>query len=351
MVLLRSNRAWSPKIRITALLGVILIGLIVLAAANGAVPVPPATVARILLSRLPLLGSHLETAWTEPQASIILRLRLPRILLAVLVGSALATAGVAFQGVLQNPMADPYLIGVSSGAALGAALAIVYRLRFAFLGFGAVPVASFVGALISLHIAYNLARRGRVVPVINLILSGVATGAFFSALVSLVIFLGRERMDEVVFWMMGGLANANWSNLLAISPYIILGGAVVFLHGRELNALLLGDTAAAHLGIDVGKTRQRVLFAASLATAAAVSVSGIIGFVGLVVPHMARLAVGPDHRVLLPTAAVSGSILLLVADTAARTLLSPTEIPVGIVTALFGAPFFLYLLRRSNKLS
>ncbi len=338
----RRSFAWA------AALG-LLVATVILAAAAGAVPVRAERVGGILLSRLPLVGRYIIHNWTIAEESIILRLRLPRIVLALATGATLALAGTAYQGVLQNPMADPYLIGVSSGAALGAALAIINNLQFSAFGFGAVPLAAFAGAVISLLLAYRLSRRGRTTPVLNLILTGVAVSSFFSALSSLVIFLGRERMEEVVFWMMGGLAGAEWGRIATVLPLMVSGAAVPVWYHRELNALSLGDEAAAHLGIDVPRVRQRVLLAASLATAAAVSVSGIIGFVGLVVPHMTRLAVGPDHRNLLPAAVTCGATLLVAADTAARTILAPAEIPVGVFTALLGAPFFLYLLQRGNQ--
>ncbi|MGI5839994.1 MAG: FecCD family ABC transporter permease [bacterium] len=328
---------------------IILAGLAILAAASGAVRIPPFTAGRIILSRLPLFGQRITATWPPAWESIIISLRLRRIVLAILVGYALALAGTVFQGVLQNPLADPYIIGVSSGAALGATVAIVSGFPLRLLGIGAVPVFSFAGALGSLTLAYRLARRGRAVPMLNLLLSGIAVGSFFSALVSLLIFYGRESMEQVVFWMMGGLSHGGWRQVWGVVPYIIGASGVVLAHTREMNALLLGDAAAYHLGVDVEKVRRRLIFTGALLTASAVAVSGLIGFVGLIVPHMMRLFTGPDHRRLLPAAAIGGAILLLLADTAARSVLPPAEIPVGIITALCGAPFFLYLLHRRNK--
>jgi len=332
--------------RLLSVLLLVTLGLTLLAAAGGAVRISPLLVGKIILSRLPLVGPRIPVTWPATWESIILQFRLPRIVLNILVGYALALAGAVFQGVLQNSLADPYLIGVSAGAALGAALAIITGYPLQFFGFGAVPVFSFVGAMGSLSLAYRLARRGRSVPMLNLVLSGIAVGAFFSALVSLLIFFGRENMEQVVFWMMGGFAGGSWRKAAAIAPYILFASVVIFAHARQMNALLLGDAAALHLGVEVEKVRRRLVFTAALLTAAAVSVSGLIAFVGLIVPHMVRVVTGPDHRILLPAAALSGSILLLLADTAARTLLPPAEIPVGIITALCGAPFFLYLLQR-----
>lgn len=337
------------KKNLTGVLLFVLAGLSLLAAASGAVGIPPLTAGKIILARLPLIGPRIPAAWPPTWESIIFRLRLPRIVMSILIGSALSLAGAVFQGVLQNPLADPYLIGVSSGAALGAALAIITGYPLRFFGFGALPVFSFGGALGSLSLAYRLARRGRAVPTLNLLLSGIAVGSFFSALVSLLIYFGRESRDQVIFWMMGGLTHGGWRQVLAILPYIILAGGVIFTHSREMNALLLGDAAALHLGVEVEKVRRRLIFTGALLTAAAVSVSGLIGFVGLIVPHMARVLTGPDHRRLLPAVSLSGSILLLLADTAARSVLPPAEIPVGIITALGGAPFFLYLLQERNN--
>ena len=287
---------------------------------------------------------------TAAQRDIFLQIRLPRVFLAALVGASLAVAGAAFQGLFRNPLADPYIIGVSSGAALGASLAVVTGLSLGLAGFSAVPLLAYAGGLATIILVYHVSRQGDAVPVLMLLLAGIAVSAFLSALVSLFIYFAGERLHQVVFWMMGGLGAAKWGYVRIMIPYFLVGFGVIYYFARELNALLLGEETASYLGIEVEKLKKIFLAAASLLVAAAVSTSGIIGFVGLVVPHMVRLVAGPDHRFLLPASALCGAILLIGADTLARTIIAPAELPVGIITAILGAPFFLYLLRRRRKI-
>lgn len=313
----------------------------------GAVALPPGDVAAMMLHRLPAAQALMGEAWW-PQASevILFQIRLPRVVLAGLVGASLAFSGAALQGLFRNPMAGPSVLGVSSGAALGAAWAVVAGWQGRIAGLGAVPLAAFGGALLSTALVYRLARVGGRVPVTRLLLAGVALGSFFSALVSLVIVFGERRASAVVFWLMGSLAGADWSGVTLVLPYFAAGLAVIAFHSRDLNAMVLGEEGAQHLGIDVERVKVRLLIATSLLTGAAVAVSGIIGFVGLVVPHGVRLIMGPDHRVLIPAAGLAGAAFLTAVDAAARTVIAPTEIPVGAITALIGGPFFLFLLHR-----
>lgn len=311
----------------------------------GSVWVPPGEVAETLVRRL---GSLFGTVGPEGSAdTIIWSIRLPRVLTASAVGATLAASGAVFQGLFQNPMADPYIIGSSAGASFGAALGILVLQTFGFAGFGPVPALAFAGALGATLLVYAIAKRGSRVPVLNLLLAGVAISSMLSALVSLLIFLQAtdERLWQIVFWLMGGLGGASWPKLLAALPYMVAGMTLVLVFARDLNALSLGEDQAHTLGISVEATKALLLAGSSLATAAAVAVSGLIGFVGLIVPHGVRLLLGPDHRLLLPAAALTGAIFLLAADTVARTIISPAQLPVGIITALVGGPFFLYLLR------
>lgn len=287
---------------------------------------------------------------TDTTRDIVLNIRLPRVFLAALVGASLSAAGATFQGLFRNPLADPYIIGVSSGAALGATLVIVSGLSLGWAGFGAVPVMAFAGGALAVVLVYQLSRQGGFVPVMTLLLAGIAINAFLSALVSLLFYFAGERLHQVVFWMMGGLGGACWSYVRVMLPYFLLGFSIIYFFARELNALLLGEDTARTLGIDAEKYKKIFLAAAALLVSAAVSTSGIIGFIGLVVPHIIRLAAGPDHRFLLPASALLGAVLLLGADALARTVIAPAELPVGIITALLGAPFFLYLLRRRKKI-
>ncbi|ODS41832.1 MAG: iron ABC transporter [Candidatus Altiarchaeales archaeon IMC4] len=292
---------------------------------------------------IPLKGvftalTNLNAQGTE--SIIISQIRLPRIILAALVGSALAVAGAAMQGLFKNPMADPYVIGISSGAAFGASIAIVVHLS--------VPVFAFLFAAGTAFLVYNIAKKNGRVPVETLLLSGIAVAAFFSAMTSLVMYLAGEDLHQIVFWLMGGLWGSDWGKVTVAAPFIFLGTIGIFVFSRDLNAMLLGEEHAQHLGIEVENVKKILLVLVSLITGIAVAVSGIIGFVGLIIPHIARLVVGPDHRILIPVSALIGAIFLVWADTLARTIISPTELPVGIITAFFGAPFFIYLLRRKR---
>ncbi|HXF81811.1 MAG TPA: iron chelate uptake ABC transporter family permease subunit [bacterium] len=309
-------------------------------AAIGAVPVAPSAIAGAL---------GFGPAVDPVTRAIVLELRLPRITLAALVGAALAAAGTVFQGIFRNPLADPYIIGVSGGAALGATTAIVFGWTAAVAGISAVTLAAFVAALLVTGLVYRLAWIRGEVAVEPLLLAGVAVGAFLAAVISALQLFGGQSLQQVIFWLMGGFSGRTWRHVALILPYVAAGYAVARIFARDLNLLVLGDEAARALGVDAGRRRALLIGAATLMAAAAVSVSGLIGFVGLVVPHLLRLVVGPDHRRLLPAAALGGAVTLLLADTVARSAAAPAEIPVGIVTAALGAPFFLFLLRRHRR--
>lgn len=281
---------------------------------------------------------------TDGERQIIWNLRLPRILLGVMVGASLAVAGAAMQGVFRNPMASPYVLGISSGAAFGASIAIVMGVSW-LSGAFAIPAMAFLFCFLTLFLVYAISRtKGGYVPVETLLLAGIAVGAFFSALVSLMQYFAGEQLAGIVFWMMGGLWNAKWSHVLLTLPMIVAGVLVIWLLSRDLNTLMVGEEHALHLGLNVNGIRILILLASALVTAAAVSVSGIIGFVGLVIPHVARLLVGPDHRILIPASVLGGAVFMVWMDTLARTVIAPAELPVGIITAVLGAPFFIYLI-------
>jgi iron complex transport system permease protein len=334
------TRAHRGLFLLIASLSVIATGAVALM--FGSVAIPPETLLRIMIAKIP--GVEIARIWSPTWETILFDIRLPRVALAALVGSALATAGATYQGLLRNPLADPYLIGVSAGAALGATIAIVFS-------FGAIPLYAFVGAVGATTLIYALARAGGRTTPTTLILAGVALGAFLSAITSFLMFAGDSalRTRQVLAWMMGSFALGSWQDVAAMLPYLGIGWLVLFLNARMLNVLQLGDVQAQQLGIPVERVTMILVAAASLITAAAVATSGIIGFVGLIVPHAVRLVWGPDHRFLLPMSALVGAAFLIGADTLARTLLSPGELPVGILTAFCGAPFFLYLLRRNKE--
>lgn len=312
------------------------------------VGIPPITAARIVLNKIPLLGAFFSEDCLPTYEAIVLGVRLPRLFAGMLVGSALAVAGCAMQGMFRNPMASPYILGVSSGAAFGAALAIVLGISF---GGYAVPAGAFVFATVAVFIVYSVSRvRGKVLTE-TLLLAGIAVGAFFSALVSFMNYIAGERLPAIVFWIMGGLWASSWDKVIVASPLVIVGIAAMLPLSRDLNLMLVGEGEAVDLGVNVEKTKRLILVLSALITAAAVCVSGVIGFVGLIIPHTMRIIVGPDHRILLPSSCLVGAIFLVWTDTLARAIIWPAELPVGVITALFGAPFFLYLLRRRKRVA
>lgn len=330
----------------TFLGGALIVG-VVLASSLGAVVVPFDQVARLLLSRLP--GVEISPTWSEGVEAIILQIRLPRVASALVVGFALAAAGVIFQGLLRNPMADPYIIGTSGGAALGATVALLLPVQIVWYGFTLVPLAAFVGALAAVVVVYNLARVGPRTPVTTLLLAGFAVSSMLAAVMSFLMMLSGAGLRRIILWTMGGLGGGRWEQLMIVTPLIVLGMGWSYLYAGDLNALSLGEEQAAYVGVPVERRKVTLLILGSLLTAAAVSVSGLVGFVGLVIPHVGRLILGPDHRLLLPAAALLGGLFLVLSDLLARLLLAPAELPVGIITALVGAPFFIYLLRRSKR--
>ncbi len=335
---------------VSLLLGGILIFSLLLASAFGAVTIPLLDILQMTLNKVAIFD--FPSTWRAVDETIIFQIRLPRVIGSALIGAALATAGVLFQGLLRNPMADPYIIGTSAGAALGATIAMILPINLAFLGFGLVPVAAFIGALTTVTLVYNLARVGGKTPIISMLLAGFVVSSLLAAIIAFMMSISDRlglNLHSVYSFLMGHISVTNWGQIAVIAPLVIGGiiGARFFAY--HLNAFSLGEEGAAYLGIEVERDKMLILALGSLLTAAAVSISGLVGFVGLVMPHAVRLSLGPDHRLLLPASALAGAAFVVIADLLARTLLSPIEIPVGVITALIGAPFFLYLLRRSRK--
>ncbi|MCF6093667.1 iron ABC transporter permease [Microaerobacter geothermalis] len=281
-----------------------------------------------------------------PADSIIWNIRLPRVMLALIVGAALSLSGVTFQGILRNPLADPFVLGVSSGAALGAAFVIVSGWPVLFFGQWAIPIFAFITALITLAFVYYLAGLKGEVSLETIILAGVVVQAFAGALLTFIISISKEKLQSIIYWLMGSLALSDWRQGIIVLIPLVIGFMIIWLHSRELNLFALGEREAYHLGTDVPRKRLLLLITASFMASAAVSIAGIIGFVGLVIPHMVRILFGPDHRFLIPLSGVLGAIFLLWADTLARTVIQPVELPIGVITALAGAPLFAYLLKK-----
>ena len=286
---------------------------------------------------------------SEAEQVIIWQIRMPRVIVAGLAGCGLAVAGTQVQAVFRNPLAEPSVIGSSQGAAFGAVIAFITELatRSALW----LPLFAFVGALISLFAVYAVASRAGRTPVATLLLAGIALGALISAATSMLIslnFVNWQVASEIVFWMMGGLDGRTWTHVWISAPFVAIGASVALWYVRDLDLMLLGEEASASLGVEVERVKRSILGTAALLTGTAVAVSGVIGFVGLVVPHLIRILLGPAHRVLLPASILSGAVFLIACDILARTVYAPTELRLGVVTALFGAPLFLYLLRRKR---
>ncbi len=318
--------------------------------AIGSTHVAPGEVVKVIAAHLLPAGWIDLSSISEPARIIVWSVRAPRVIVAALIGAALAVAGAQMQGLFQNPLASPDLVGTSAGGALGAVLALVTGLAARSLFY--LPVISFVFSLAALLIVHALAsRRGRT-SMATLLLAGVALGALLSAATSFLISLTWVRYEvaqEVMFWLMGGLDSRTWQHVWLLLPCVIISLSLAFSHTRELDLLLTGEETAASLGVEIERTKRITLVSAALLTGASVAVSGVIGFVGLVVPHVVRLLAGPKHRTLIPLSALLGAVFMILSDLCARTLHQPEEIRLGIITAFFGAPFFLFLLLRQRR--
>jgi iron complex transport system permease protein len=324
----------------------LLLFTLLLNAAVGPVSIPLRELVRILLGRIAWLD--IDPTWSRTFETILFQIRLPNAALIAITGMALGGSGAAYQGLFRNPLADPYIIGVASGAGLGAVLAMSVNWPTSTLGMATVPVAAFVGALLTVGLVYAIARVGRSTPVTTLILAGVAVSSFATAMTSMIMLLSTEELHRAVNWMVGGFALGGWEPVIAATPYLAIGLVAVALLGRPLNLLQFGDEQARQLGLNVERAKLIIVITASLVAATAVSFSGIIAFVGLIVPHIVRLIWGPDHRRLVPLAILVGGSFLLCADILARIVLAPRELPVGVITSIVGAPFFLWLLYQAK---
>jgi len=331
------------------LLSGLLAGVALLNAMVGAVSIEPSAVVAILADRV---GLRLDVAYTDQQAAVLWAIRLPRIALAAVVGAALALCGAVMQGIFRNPLAEPGIIGVSSGAALGAVVAILAGGSFTggYLAALSIPLAAFVGALVATAAVYLTARHEGRTEVVTLVLCGIAVSAIAGAGVGMAQFLADdEELRSIVFWALGSASGARWADLLVILPLVVGGSVTAVRLAATLNLLVLGEREARYLGVATERVRVILIVVCALVTGAAVAVAGIVGFVGLVVPHLVRLLFGPDHELLLPASTLAGASLLLLADLVARTLAAPAELPLGVVTALVGGPFFFWLLRRTRR--
>ena len=304
----------------------------------GSVALDPTSVIKALLDRLPFV--HVASGLTEVQERVLFEIRLPRVVMGGMVGAVLALAGAGYQGVFRNPLADPYLLGVAAGAGLGATFVIG-----AGGGSALIPPFAFVGGLLAVLATYAVGRTAGGRTITSLILAGVAVAAFATAIQTFLLQRNYDTLREVYSWILGRLVTVGWNEVLILLPYALVAGAVLVLYRRLLDVLALGDDEAAGLGVDVLRVRRIVVVAATLATAAAVSVSGLIGFVGIIVPHTVRLLTGWSYRLIIPLSILYGASFLILADLVARTAVAPAELPIGVVTAFLGAPFFVIILR------
>lgn len=305
---------------------------------------------RLVLGKLPIVGDVIDTSDIGNAYEIIVwNIRMPRILLAALVGGVLAVVGGAFQGVFGNALADPHILGVSSGAALGATFGMLSGVTVSFLSLGAVGVCAFIGAVLTVILVYNLAKVGGEMSTTNMLLTGTAISTMLSAIISLMMTFNKEQLDKVYMWTLGSFSAATWDKVKFLFVVVVVGFLLLVAYADKINVMMMGEEDAKSLGVDTVRVRRIIIVIASFLVAAAVSVSGVIGFVGLIIPHTVRLLNGSNNKSLLPYSFFAGATFLVLCDTAARTLAAPTEIPVGIITSVFGAPYFIFLIIRNRK--
>lgn len=331
------------------LLIVIFVFLTVVAVSVGSASISVKDVFLTIFEKIPFIGEKLEGGNVNTHALIIFRLRMPRIVMATIVGMGLAVVGGSYQAVFKNPMADPFILGISSGAALGATIAIFFDLQSSYFSFSLTTLFAFAGSMFTTFLVYTLGRVGRRVSTSNILLSGVAISSLMGAMQSTLMIMNENKLENVVFWTMGGLSTSSWKSIAIVAPCIILGVIYLTIHSRDLDIILTGDDTAKSLGIDTNKLVRRIIIVSSFIIAASTAFNGIIGFVGLIIPHIVRMIVGPEHKYFFPFAAVGGAIFLVLADTVSRTIASPAELPIGAVTAMIGAPYFIFLLNKYKK--
>jgi iron complex transport system permease protein len=333
-------------------LAVVLILTILISTNVGFTQIPFQTVFKVLVNSF-FGGSEIQLFPDIPKVeeTIVAQIRLPRIIAGVLVGAALSGSGVTLQAIFRNPMADPYVLGISAGAAVGGVSAIVLGVGSGLFGPNAISILAWTGALMASFLVYYVARVGGRTPVMSLLLSGISVSIFLFAVVTLLIVISNpftSELQALIFWLLGSVANTAWREIWVAFLPIVVGLALMIVYSRQLNVMLLGDEEAEHLGIETEKLKKRLIVAASIVTASAVALGGIIGFVGLMIPHIMRALVGPDHRVLIPSSIMAGAIYLVSFDALARVVYGPAEFPVGVLTALAGGPFFIYLLYKKK---
>lgn len=320
------------------------------AACTGSADIPISETAKLLIAKIPVIGALVDISeFPSMHQVIVYQVRLPRIILSGLVGMGLSVTGAAFQGLFRNPLADPHILGVSSGAALGATIALLCGFNVHFLGMGGVEFFAFVGGLVTVMAVYQIACTGKAVKSVHLLLTGTAVSSLFSSIISLLMTRNREELEKVYLWTLGSFSSATWDKAKFLLLFVIIGSGLLFSVSRELNLLAAGEDTARTLGVSIKTIRWIIILSGTLLTAACVSVSGMIGFVGLIIPHCIRLISGADYRRLLPYSMLAGAGFMIFCDTLARSIAAPSEIPSGVVTAIFGAPYFIYLMYQDKR--
>lgn len=339
-----------PAAALFIFLAALLLVIIVISASVGAAEISLLSSLRILLSRIPFFGRFVDVSDILPKyRTIVLDIRLPRVLLSGLTGCGLAVSGAVLQGLLRNPLADPQVLGISSGAAFGAAMAITLGLTYSAGGIGGIALMAFLGALATIFIVWKISFAGGRSSTVGILLAGISVSSLLTAAITLMMVMSRDQLEKVYLWMLGSFSSATGTEVIFLLIIIAAGLLFIIPSASSLDIMMTGDESAESLGIDTQKHRRRLLVISSLLVAACVSVSGIIGFVGLIIPHMIRLLTGPKNARLIPLSCLGGAVFMILCDTIARTLAAPSEIPVGAITAVLGAPFFLFLLQRSRR--
>lgn len=331
-------------------LSLLLIIVILFASSVGSANLSMVDSLKIILLRIPFLNKLIDgSEYREVYIKIIWQVRLPRIFLAGICGSSLAIVGACFQGLFRNPLADPHILGISSGAAVGATIAMLSGISMSFLGLGVVGIFAFIGALVTALVVYQIACVGNKIPVVHILLTGTAINSMLSSFISLVMSLDREQIEKVYLWTLGSFSASNWKKVLFLVIIALICSIIIGIHSKELNLITTGEETAESLGVDTARAKKILIAVGSLLVAACVSVSGIIGFVGLIIPHCIRLISGPKYQKLIPLSCFLGAIFMILCDTLARILIQPSELPVGVITSILGAPYFIFLLQRNKK--
>lgn len=343
------NNKRSIKVHIFWL-AIVLVLVILFASSVGSANLSMVDSLKIIMMKIPGLQHFVEGEdYRDVYVKIIWQVRLPRIFMAGICGASLSIVGACFQGIFRNPLADPHILGISSGAAIGATIAMLTGIRLSYLGLGVVGIFAFLGAIITALLVYRLASVGNKLPVVHILLTGTAVNSMLSALISFTMSINREQIEKVYLWTLGSFSSANWSKVLFLSVFAIICSFIIGFYSKELNLIITGEETAESLGVDTASVKRVLIAVSSLMVAACVSVSGIIGFVGLIIPHCIRLICGPQYEKLLPLSCFGGAIFMILCDTLARVIIAPSELPVGVITSLLGAPYFIFLLQRNKR--